>query len=471
MANLPTYYNAGTASIANGDTAVTGQGTTWLSSGVQPGDLFWAAGIPVRIAAVNSNLSLTLAYAWPGATRTTQSYEVQFAPDMTRVTAANLALLEKLGASALTALGTLTPAADKIGYFDGAGTAALADFKTTGRSLVGAASAPAAYDVVRSRGADIASSATLNLDAATGSMVTVTGNTSITAVTLAAGKERLAYFTGYLSIARTATLVVTNSNGAASPIVPGDHVLFVGLAGGVVRGIHLPQETHPPLVNALGDSGRFTTTANSSQLLGSFAVPAYLSAYDGATLTSEGKFINDNTDYGGSGGSLNGNVKALIDKIRSGTTARRYGIEFFVGRLTAGSGTSLPIVVNGTTYYLSILSGRPILPYFTTHMYVRALTDTCVIPATFFGFGTVRHAIDGVPAPAGPVEITTAMGWVSVESQWQYGGDTRSYDATFAVLRKSAGDAILIALPAIMPGLVRVNPKAGLIPNAQAYPA
>ena len=34
---LPTTYNTGTASIAAGDTAVIGQGTTWLTSGVQPG--------------------------------------------------------------------------------------------------------------------------------------------------------------------------------------------------------------------------------------------------------------------------------------------------------------------------------------------------------------------------------------------------------------------------------------------------
>ncbi len=46
--------------------------------------------------------------------------------------------------AAITALGGLTPAADKLGYFTGATTAALADLTSYGRSLIAAANATAA---------------------------------------------------------------------------------------------------------------------------------------------------------------------------------------------------------------------------------------------------------------------------------------------------------------------------------------
>ena len=63
---LPTTYNTGTATVNANAVAVTGQGTTWLTSGLQAGDFFWAAGLSARILSGNSNTSLTLAYPWPG---------------------------------------------------------------------------------------------------------------------------------------------------------------------------------------------------------------------------------------------------------------------------------------------------------------------------------------------------------------------------------------------------------------------
>ena len=60
---LPSTYSTGTATINANETTVTGQGTTWLTSGIQAGDLFWAGGMSVRIGAVVSNTSLTLAFA------------------------------------------------------------------------------------------------------------------------------------------------------------------------------------------------------------------------------------------------------------------------------------------------------------------------------------------------------------------------------------------------------------------------
>lgn len=80
-----TSYNTGTASVAANGTVVTGQGTQWIGAGLREGDLFWAAGLSVSIASVDSPTRLTLAYPWPGSARTAALYEVKYTPDATRV--------------------------------------------------------------------------------------------------------------------------------------------------------------------------------------------------------------------------------------------------------------------------------------------------------------------------------------------------------------------------------------------------
>jgi hypothetical protein len=142
---LPSTYSTGTASINANETTVTGQGTTWLTMGLQAGDIFWAGGLSCRIAAVVSNTQLTLAFPWPGSTRTAANYEVRYTPDMQRALASTREVLDKLTNGNIYALAGLTSAADKLPYFTGAGTMAQTDFSAFARTFLDDANGAAVY--------------------------------------------------------------------------------------------------------------------------------------------------------------------------------------------------------------------------------------------------------------------------------------------------------------------------------------
>lgn len=107
---------------------------------------------------------------------------------------------------------------------------------TISGSATGALSANARaidFDMTTLHGTDVASAATINLNAATGNIVDVTGTTGITAITLSEGRMRLVRFTGILTISNGASLVLPGA--ADITTAAGDAALFVGYASGVVR--------------------------------------------------------------------------------------------------------------------------------------------------------------------------------------------------------------------------------------------
>lgn len=93
---LQTYVRIGTASVENGSTMVWGNGTPWLAM-VRPGFLFGShVGRPIRIASVESNTALTLAYPWPGETQADGLYEIALTPAAAEMTGTTRSLLEVL---------------------------------------------------------------------------------------------------------------------------------------------------------------------------------------------------------------------------------------------------------------------------------------------------------------------------------------------------------------------------------------
>lgn len=87
--------------------------------------------------------------------------------------------------------------------------------------------------LVDKSGADIASAATIDLDAATGDFVDVTGTVTITAITLGDGVEKTVRFAGILTLTNGASLVLPDS--ADIQTAAGDIAIFRGDASSVVR--------------------------------------------------------------------------------------------------------------------------------------------------------------------------------------------------------------------------------------------
>lgn len=77
-----------------------------------------------------------------------------------------------------------------------------------------------------SKGADIASASTVNLDSATGNLVHITGTTTITAITLASGSERTVVFDAALTLTHNSTTL----------ILPGSANITTAAGGAIFRG-------------------------------------------------------------------------------------------------------------------------------------------------------------------------------------------------------------------------------------------
>ncbi|WP_180901771.1 hypothetical protein [Martelella soudanensis] len=142
-----TAYTTGTITLTNGSTAVTGDGTGWATALIAGGVIYpQAAGNPLPIASVDSNTEITAATEWTGATGT-YAYALQRQDDANQVIANAVALadyIQRLDNETLSALAGLTPAADRLAYFSGAGTAELTTLTSFARSLIDDANASTA---------------------------------------------------------------------------------------------------------------------------------------------------------------------------------------------------------------------------------------------------------------------------------------------------------------------------------------
>jgi hypothetical protein len=97
----------------------------------------------------------------------------------------------------------------------------------------------------QTKGGDVASASTIDLDAATGDLVDVTGTTPITAITLSEGRTATVRFTAALTLTNGASLVLPGATNRTT--VAGDVAMFRGYASGVVRCVNYMPVSLPTL--------------------------------------------------------------------------------------------------------------------------------------------------------------------------------------------------------------------------------
>lgn len=226
------------------------------------------------------------------------------------------------------------------------------------------------------------------------------------------------------------------------------------------------------VINVLPDSGRFNGNNNNLQFADiAYVAPSYLTPESGASIVPHAKFIHNNSTYGGTGGALDPEVKALIDKIRPNPADRIYGPEWYVVIVTQA--TTLignPIMFNGFAYAIPFTNTFTALPKkYTVGFYVKVKTGRAAIVVPPANKG--RAYIDGVLYPGGGsgnlVELQNADGWKYVNLQSGPNPYFYNYEAFHVVM--TAGSQIYFAMPRFVFGHVNLDPNLGVLMNDKMF--
>lgn len=160
------------------------------------------------------------------------------------------------------------------------------------------------------------------------------------------------------------------------------------------------------------DNGRFAT---ETAIVATTFDTGMFAVYNTSTLTEGHKFIDDNLNNGGAGGTMSVDASDLTTFLGTkGRTDLINGWEWFVMDLAGGAGTANSILENGTTYYPFIENGSIYLgavgDVLTWSGYVKTYDAT---NALLLGNTDITTYIDGVEQ-ANPYEMTDADNWVHV---------------------------------------------------------
>jgi hypothetical protein len=149
----------------------------------------------------------------------------------------------------------------------------------------GGASAIAGYDALNTRGTDIPTAASIDLGAANGPNLHLTGTTTITSVTLGSGKVRFVIADAAFQLTASASLVVNGSTSANYTTSAGELLFFIGDTAGLVRVWSLTGDEYVPPIASAAD---WRTGTSTTKLLG------VKNTWDAAAYVSLGNSLSGN---------------------------------------------------------------------------------------------------------------------------------------------------------------------------------
>lgn len=220
-----------------------------------------------------------------------------------------------------------------------------------------------------------------------------------------------------------------------------------------------------PFNNLFDGSGRLGTVAWNIRNDTAFSAPTSVYEYNGATAWIEaGKFIYDNTDNGGSRGSMTQTTIDLLAAMGRTGTAARYGVEFYIGQSTAGSGTAGAY----SGQYAMFRNGGGAITgignYVTYALWLRVVSgDDIIVRESATSFGPIELYENGIRT-AGDIVLTPADGWTHIIIVQKL---SIGYNTTSPAIHALSGTVVQFALWCHFLGKVVLPPHASPIPNTQ----
>lgn len=222
--------------------------------------------------------------------------------------------------------------------------------------------------------------------------------------------------------------------------------------------------------NLLEDAGRFGGTPEDQIVsVGAYVVPGYMAPYNGAVFSAGDRFIHNNTTYGGTAGVLGTDVDTLIQKLKAGSADlyKRYGPEFYVFDIAAGTGTLSPHTVGSTTYYRPLINDSvPLWPKSTFFYNIKVKSGGAAIRLLL----NTSTYIDGVVQFA-TKELQSADGWVQVAVVLDHPPESfLGYDNDLFRLSTTPSANVVIALPCLFPGQIKpTSSPVGVVPSLRSW--
>lgn len=212
-----------------------------------------------------------------------------------------------------------------------------------------------------------------------------------------------------------------------------------------------------PFLNLMPDSGRYAGSINPLVLRFTEAFSSsFLTPWNGATIADGGKYIYDNTTFGGTAGNLNQRVRDLLAAMgRSSGSLARYGVEFYTAVLTAGpNATTGSTGADDTTRYLQMTNSSRALfianGWCTAVLWIRAEAGSLHFMPSTAPTTDYKIWLNGAPVVPGQV-LTPSDGWKHIRISKR---SAQGYDNGFPFLYMALGSVAAMACPAFFGGLV-----------------